>query len=55
MEVLVVGGHGQIGLRLLRLLARDGPRGRGVIRKAEQAGDPSSRWKRPATSASPGS
>src|ERR1700747_399103 len=39
MEVLVVGGHGQIGLRLLRLLARDGHRGRGVIRKAEQASD----------------
>ena len=39
MDVLVVGGHGQIGLRLPRLLARDGHRGRGVIRKAEQAGD----------------
>jgi NAD(P)-dependent dehydrogenase (short-subunit alcohol dehydrogenase family) len=39
MEVLVVGGHGKVGLRLLRLLARDGHRGRGVIRKAEQAGD----------------
>ncbi|MGH3011444.1 MAG: SDR family oxidoreductase [Gaiellaceae bacterium] len=39
MEVLVIGGHGQIGLRLLRLLARDGHRGRGVIRKAEQAAD----------------
>jgi uncharacterized protein YbjT (DUF2867 family) len=39
MEVLVVGGHGQVGLRLLRLLARDGHRGRGVIRKADQAGD----------------
>ena len=39
MEVLVIGGHGQVGLRLLRLLARDGHRGRGVIRKAEQAGD----------------
>jgi uncharacterized protein YbjT (DUF2867 family) len=39
MEVLVIGGHGQIGLRLLRLLARDGHRGRGVIRKAEQASD----------------
>src|SRR4029450_2311904 len=39
MEVLVVGGHGQVGLRLLRLLARDGPRGRGVIRNPEQAGD----------------
>jgi uncharacterized protein YbjT (DUF2867 family) len=39
MEVLVIGGHGQVGLRLLRLLARDGHRGRGVIRKAEQASD----------------
>jgi uncharacterized protein YbjT (DUF2867 family) len=39
MEVLVIGGHGQIAMRLLRLLARDGHRGRGVIRKAEQAGD----------------
>jgi len=39
MEVLVVGGHGRVGLRLLRLLAPDGHRGRGVIRKAEQAGD----------------
>jgi hypothetical protein len=39
MEVLVIGGHGQVGLRLRRLLGRDGHRGRGVIRKAEQAGD----------------
>jgi len=39
MEVLVIGGHGKVGLRLLRLLVRDGHRGRGVIRKAEQAGD----------------
>jgi uncharacterized protein YbjT (DUF2867 family) len=39
MEVLVVGGHGKVGLRLLRLLARDGHRGRGVIRKAEHASD----------------
>jgi uncharacterized protein YbjT (DUF2867 family) len=39
MEVLVVGGHGKVGLRLLRLLAREGHRGRGVIRKPEQAGD----------------
>ena len=39
MEVLVVGGHGQVGLRLLRLLARDGHRGRGVIRQAGQASD----------------
>lgn len=35
----MVGGHGQVGLRLLRLLAREGHRGRGVIRKPEQAGD----------------
>jgi uncharacterized protein YbjT (DUF2867 family) len=26
MEVLVIGGHGKVGLRLLRLLARDGHR-----------------------------
>jgi uncharacterized protein YbjT (DUF2867 family) len=39
MEVVVIGGHGQVGLRLLRLLARDGQRGRGVIRTAEQASD----------------
>ena len=35
----MIGGHGQVGLRLLRLLARDGHRGRGVIRQAEQASD----------------
>jgi len=35
----VIGGHGQVGLRLLRLLARNGHRSRGVIRKAEQARD----------------
>jgi uncharacterized protein YbjT (DUF2867 family) len=39
VEVLVIGGHGKIGLRLLRLLARAGHRGRGVIRNAEQTGD----------------
>jgi uncharacterized protein YbjT (DUF2867 family) len=39
MEVLVIGGHGRVGLRLLRLLTRDGDRGRGVIRNAEQTGD----------------
>jgi len=39
MEVLVVGGHGKVGLRLLWLLTREGHRGRGVIRKAEQASD----------------
>ena len=35
----MVGGHGKVGLRLLRQLARDGHRGRGVIRNPEQAGD----------------
>jgi hypothetical protein len=39
MEVPVIGGHGQVGLRPRRLPARDEHRGRGVIRKAEQAGD----------------
>ena len=39
MDVLVIGGHGQIGLRLLKLLAHEGERARGVIRNAEQAGD----------------
>jgi hypothetical protein len=37
MEVLVFGGHGKVGLRLLPLLARDGHRGRSVIWEAEQA------------------
>ena len=35
----MIGGHGQVGLRLLRLLARNGHRGRGVIRKPEQTRD----------------
>jgi uncharacterized protein YbjT (DUF2867 family) len=39
MEVLVIGGHGKVGLRLLRLLTRDGHRGRGVIRNPGQGGD----------------
>jgi uncharacterized protein YbjT (DUF2867 family) len=39
MEVLVIGGHGKVGLRLLRLLAHDGHRARGVIRTAGQASD----------------
>ena len=37
MDVLVVGGHGQVGLRLLRLLAAGGHRGRGLIRDAGQS------------------
>jgi uncharacterized protein YbjT (DUF2867 family) len=39
MDVLVAGGHGKIALRLLRLLAADGHRARGLIRKPEQAAD----------------
>src|SRR3954447_3525204 len=39
MDVFVAGGHGQIGLRLLRLLAQRGDVGRGLIRKPEQAED----------------
>ncbi|MEU4560044.1 SDR family oxidoreductase [Actinoplanes sp. NPDC023936] len=37
MDVLVVGGHGKIALRLLGLLAARGDRARGLIRKPEQA------------------
>ncbi|GIF19571.1 NAD-dependent dehydratase [Paractinoplanes tereljensis] len=39
MDILVAGGHGQIALRLLKLLAADGHTARGLIRKPEQAGD----------------
>jgi uncharacterized protein YbjT (DUF2867 family) len=39
MDVVVVGGHGQVAQRLLRLLAERGDRARGVIRKPEQAAD----------------
>ena len=39
MDVAVAGGHGQIGLRLLRLLRDDGHRGRGLIRSGEQSDD----------------
>src|SRR3954470_21618513 len=39
MEVLVAGGHGQIALRLLKLLSRNGHRGRGLIRNADHAAD----------------
>jgi uncharacterized protein YbjT (DUF2867 family) len=39
MDVVVAGGHGKIGLRLLRLLAQRGDRARGLIRRAEQAQD----------------
>jgi uncharacterized protein YbjT (DUF2867 family) len=39
MDVVVAGGHGQVALRLLRLLANSGDRGRGLIRNPEQAAD----------------
>ena len=39
MEVLVAGGHGQVGRRLLRLLAERGDRGRGLIRDPAHAGE----------------
>jgi uncharacterized protein YbjT (DUF2867 family) len=39
MEVLVAGGHGQVARHLLRMLARDGHRGRGLIRNPAHAAD----------------
>src|SRR5438270_1413776 len=39
MDVLVVGGHGKVGLRLLRLLAAAGHRARGVVRDPAHSGD----------------
>jgi len=39
MDVLVVGGHGKIALRLLRLLAAEGHLARGLIRNPRQAAD----------------
>ena len=39
MDVLVAGGHGKVALRLLRLLAAQGHRARGLIRKPGQAAD----------------
>jgi uncharacterized protein YbjT (DUF2867 family) len=39
MDVLVTGGHGKIARRLLRLLAADGHRARGLIRNPGQAAD----------------
>ncbi len=35
MDVVVAGGHGRIGLRLLRLLADSGHRARGLVRNPE--------------------
>jgi uncharacterized protein YbjT (DUF2867 family) len=39
MDILVAGGHGQIALRLLKLLADQGHTARGLIRRREQAAD----------------
>jgi len=39
MDVVVAGGHGKVGLRLLRLLAEGGHRGRGLIRNPDHEAD----------------
>src|SRR3954464_542968 len=39
LEVAVVGGHGKVALRLLRLLSERGDRARGLIRNPEHAED----------------
>jgi uncharacterized protein YbjT (DUF2867 family) len=39
MDVVVAGGHGKVGLRLLRLLADRGQRARGLIRNPDHARD----------------
>jgi uncharacterized protein YbjT (DUF2867 family) len=39
MDVVVAGGHGQVGIRLLRLLVDRGHRARGLIRNPDHAGD----------------
>ena len=39
MDVVVAGGHGQIGLRLLRLLADRGHRARGLVRNPDHVRD----------------
>ncbi|MET7286205.1 NAD(P)H-binding protein [Streptomyces sp. NPDC005573] len=39
MRIVIAGGHGQIALRLERLLARRGDEVAGIIRKAEQGDD----------------
>src|SRR5881392_3452066 len=39
LEVAVVGGHGQVALRLLRLLSERGDRARGLIRNPDHAAE----------------
>jgi uncharacterized protein YbjT (DUF2867 family) len=39
LEVAIIGGHGKIALRLLRLLSERGDRARGLIRNPDHAAD----------------
>src|SRR5262245_44884596 len=39
MDVVVAGGHGKVGLRLLRLLAERGHRARGLVRNPDHVSD----------------
>ena len=39
MRIVIAGGHGQIALRLERLLTARGDEAAGIIRRAEQADD----------------
>jgi uncharacterized protein YbjT (DUF2867 family) len=39
LDVVVAGGHGKVGLRLLRLLAERGDRARGLIRNPDHVAD----------------
>ncbi|MGA7419647.1 MAG: hypothetical protein WB765_06300 [Acidimicrobiales bacterium] len=39
MDVVIVGGHGQVALLMAKLLSRRGDRVHGLIRKAHQAAD----------------
>ena len=39
MDVVVAGGHGKVGIRLLELLAGSGHRARGLIRNPDHAAD----------------
>jgi uncharacterized protein YbjT (DUF2867 family) len=39
MDVVVLGGHGKVALRLLELLSARGDRARGIIRNPDQAAD----------------
>ena len=39
MDVVVAGGHGQIALKLLRLLAERGDRARGLVRNPDHVSD----------------